>query len=74
MKATVKLAGASYQSVEKVILPLAAGGTASYINVSDTTATAADVKSGKTFYDSSGKLTTGTNTDASYTDFDSASF
>lgn len=46
MKATVKLAGASYQSVEKVILPLAAGGTASYINVSDTTATAADVKSG----------------------------
>lgn len=74
MKSTVKLAGASYQGVEKITVPLAAGGTAAYINISDTTATAADVKSGKTFYTSQGKLTAGTNTDSSYTDFDNASF
>lgn len=74
MKQTVKLAGASFQGVENIIIPLAAGGTTAYTNISDTTATAADVKSGKTFYTSQGKLATGTSTEASYTDFDNVPF
>lgn len=61
MKVDVKVAGASYSSVPAILLPLEAGGKARFCEVSDTTAKAADVASGKTFYDANGNFITGTN-------------
>lgn len=74
MKRTVKLAGASYEDVETITLPLAAGGKVSYVEVSDTTATAADVACGKKFYTSTGELESGTSAAATYSDFDNTAF
>lgn len=61
MAQNITLLGANYSSVPAVTLPKTGGGTASFTDVTDTTATAADVASGKYFYTSSGVRTAGTN-------------
>ena len=66
MKKDVTIAGASYTGVPSILIPLTSGdGKATFCEVSDTTAKASDVASGKTFYDASGTLTTGTASAAS---------
>ena len=58
--ADVTLLSVDYQNVPSVELPRTGGGTASFIDVADTTATASDVAVGKYFYDSNGTRTEGT--------------
>lgn len=60
MAQNVTVAGATYSAVPSVNLPKQGGGTASFFDVSDTTAAAADVASGKYFYTASGVRTVGT--------------
>ena len=57
----VTVAGATYNSVPSVELPTSGGGTASFVEITDTTATASDVASGKYFYTAAGVKTAGTN-------------
>ena len=61
MSQNITLLGASYQDVPSVLLPKTGGGTASFIDVSDTDAIASDVTAGKYFYTSDGVRTQGTN-------------
>lgn len=61
MAQNVTVAGASYSAVPSVVLPKTGGGTATFTDVSDTTAAAADVASGKYFYTAAGVRTQGTN-------------
>lgn len=61
MAQNITLLGASYASVPAVTLPKTGGGTASFTDVTDTTAAAADVASGKYFYTSAGVRTQGTS-------------
>lgn len=61
MAQNITLLGASYSNVPAVNLPKTGGGTASFVDVTDTTAAAADVASGKYFYSSAGVRTQGTN-------------
>ena len=56
----ISLMGATYSAVPGVTLPVSGGGTATFYEVSDTTAAAADVASGKYFYTSAGVRTQGT--------------
>lgn len=56
----VTLLGATYKDVPAVDLPTTGGGTSSFFDVSDTTATSADVASGKVFYSATGVRSTGT--------------
>lgn len=58
--ANVTLWGASYSDVPAVTLPQTGGGTASFTDVSDTTAAAGDVATGKYFYTAAGVKTEGT--------------
>lgn len=68
MKRNVTIAGAKYTGVPSILIPLTDEvGNATFCEVSDTTATAADVASGKTFYSAAGTLTTGTATGGSGT-------
>lgn len=60
MAQNITLMGASYSAVPAVTLPKTGGGTASFTDVTDTTAAAADVASGKYFYTSTGVKTAGT--------------
>ena len=61
MSQNITLMGASYSDVPAVTLPKTGGGTASFTDVTDTTAAASDVASGKYFYTSAGVRTQGTN-------------
>ena len=60
MAQNITLLGASYSDVPAVVLPKTGGGTARFDDASVTTATAADVASGKIFLASNGTITTGT--------------
>lgn len=60
MAQDIALLNAVYQAVPAVQLPKDGGGTATFTDVSDTTATAADVLSGKYFYTAAGVRTAGT--------------
>ena len=61
MAQNITLLGASYSAVPSVNLPKTGGGTAAFTDVSDTTAAAADVASGKYFYTAAGVRTQGTS-------------
>lgn len=54
--------GATYNGVESVTFPVSGGGSATFYEISDTTAGASDVASGKYFFTSSGVKTQGTAT------------
>lgn len=56
----IVLEGTTYNGVESITVPVSGGGSATFTEVSDTTASAADVASGKYFYDALGALTQGT--------------
>ena len=60
MAQNITLLGASYSAVPAVTLPTTGGGTASFTDVTDTTAAASDVASGKYFYTAAGVKTQGT--------------
>lgn len=60
MAQNITLLGASYSAVPAVTLPKTGGGTASFTDVTDTTAAASDVASGKYFYTAAGVKTQGT--------------
>lgn len=61
MAQNITLWGSSYSNVPALTVPKTGGGTASFTDVSDTTAAAADVASGKYFYTSAGVKTQGTS-------------
>ena len=61
MAQNITLLGASYSAVPGVTLPKTGGGSATFYDVSDTTAAAADVASGKYFYTSDGTRAAGTS-------------
>ena len=60
MAQNITLLGASYSDVPAVELPKTGGGTASFIDISDSTAVAADVLNPKTIYLADGAKATGT--------------
>lgn len=60
MSQTISLMGATYSDVPSILLPKSGGGTASFVDVTDTTAAASDVASGKYFYTAAGVRTQGT--------------
>ena len=60
MSQEITLLGASYSAVSGVSLPKTGGGVATFPDVSDTTAAASDVATGKYFYTASGVRTAGT--------------
>lgn len=71
MSQNISLWGASYSNVPSVTLPKTGGGSATFTDVADTTATASDVASGKYFYTAAGTKTQGTGTSGGYITQDS---
>ena len=61
----IALMNAVYNDVPAVQLPISGGGTATFTEVTDTTAQAADVATGKYFYTAAGVKTAGTNSGGS---------
>ena len=61
MAQNIDLLGAQYSDVPAVTLPTVGGGTASFTDVTGTTAIAGDVAQGKYFFTANGTLTLGTN-------------
>lgn len=61
MSQSISLCGANYTDVPAVDLPITGGGTARFTDVTDTTAAASDVASGKYFYTAAGVRTAGTS-------------
>ena len=59
MAQNVVINGVTYSNVPKVEIPKSGSGTASFYDISDTTAAAGDVVSGKYFYTSGGTKTQG---------------
>ena len=59
MAKNISLLGADYPDVPAVTLPKTGGGTATFRDIDDTTAAAADVRSGKYFYTANGTKTQG---------------
>lgn len=59
MAQNVVINGVTYQNVPEVDIPKSGGGTAKFTDISDTTAAAGDVLSGKYFYTSGGTKTQG---------------
>lgn len=57
----IALMNAVYNDVPAVQLPISGGGTATFTEITDTTAEAADVATGKYFYTAAGVRTQGTN-------------
>lgn len=68
MSQNITLLGASYSAVPSILLPKTGGGQASFVDVTDTTAAAADVASGKYFYTAAGVRTQGTSSGGGGTD------
>ena len=66
MAQSVNLWGATYSDVPAVTVPKSGGGTCTFTDVTDTTATASDVASGKYFYTAAGTKTQGTGTSGGY--------
>lgn len=66
MAQNITIMGASYSAVPQVTLPKTGGGTAYFTDVTDTTATAADVASGKAIYTAAGTKVAGTLTFQTY--------
>lgn len=62
MAQSVTIAGVTFPDVPSVEIAKQGGGTALFVDPSPTTAGAADVASGKTFFSAAGTLTTGTAT------------
>lgn len=60
MAQNITLLGANYSAVPSVLLPKTGGGSASFVDITDTTAAASDVASGKYFYAADGTRTLGT--------------
>lgn len=60
MAQNIRIANAVYSNVPAIQVPKQYSGTATFTDVSDTTASAADVSSSKYFYTSSGVRTQGT--------------
>lgn len=65
---SITLLGATYTGVPAVTLPKTGGGTATFTEVTDTTAVASDVASGKYFYTAGGVKTEGTGSGGTYPD------
>lgn len=62
MAQNITLMGADYSAVPAVTLPKTGGGTASFTDVTDTTATASNVAAGSYFYTAAGVRTEGSAT------------
>ena len=60
MAQNITIAGIQYPDVPAIQVPKAGSGTATFTDVSDTTATAADVSAGTYFYTAAGVRTEGT--------------
>ena len=60
MAQDITIAGATFNSVPSIVVPTANNGSAIFVDPSPTTAAAADVASGKYFFDALGALTQGT--------------
>lgn len=56
----IVIAGATFNSVPSIDISTSGGGSASFVEVSDTTAVASDVAQGKYFYTAAGVKTAGT--------------